>query len=317
MITSSGTVIGVFAIFGYEPIEEFTASHRRRMTDFSSCAMMNIIPRTRKGSATPLTRPGTPMVHGQPTPQSSFDMAETAKELVHPAFREGFKLDDSLIVFDSPGTLETPQFEDEIQIWNANVPTPGRPTPAPLLTPPSSSPEDEVSPTDPGPSYYGKNHKDLFRAMHHPNLTFRKRQSDGTGIGEPVLRSWTPRPFTASDVTSFDGRPHPNTPSFDAHFSAAVKKSMKDDDDSNYDRSIVDLSLIYEQEKARKIGEHIESLDAAAFYSIDRSKTPTNAGNGKIEEEDEGDTERVILYREASRPLLSYYEPPEERVHHA
>ena len=214
MITSSGAVIGVFAIFGYEPIEEFTASHRRRLTDFSSGAMMNIIPRTRKGSATPLTRPNTPMVHGQPTPQASFDMAEMAKEakeLVHPAFREGFKLDDSLIVFDSPDTFEAPQFKDEIQIWNANVPTPGRPIPAPLLTPPSSSPEDEVSPTDPGAGYYGKNHKDLFLAMHHPNLTFRKRQSDGTGIGEPILRSWTPRPFTDSDITSLDGRPHPNT----------------------------------------------------------------------------------------------------------
>lgn len=315
MITPSGAVIGVFAIFGCEPIEEFTASHRRRLTDFSSCAMMNIIPRTRKGSATPLTRPGTPMVHGQPTPQASFDMAEMAKQLVHPAFREGFKLDDSLIVFDSPGTLETPQFKDEIQIWNANVLTPGRPTPAPLLTPPSSSPEDEVSPTDAGPSYYGKNHKDLFLAMHHPNLTFRKRQSDGTGIGEPVLRSWTPRPFTDSDMTSLDGRPHPNTPSFDAHFSAAVKKSMEYDDDSYFNRSIVDPSYIYEQEKARIVVEHIADLDAAAFYRTDRSKTPTNADKGKIEEEDEGHIERLTLYREASRPLLSYYEPPEERVH--
>lgn len=315
MITSSGAVIGVFAIFGCDPIEEFTASHRRRLTDFSSCAMMNIIPRTRKGSATPLTRPGTPMVHGQPTPQASFDMAETAKQLVHPAFREGFKLDASLIVFDSPGTLETPQFKDEIQIWNANVSTPGRPTPAPLHTPPSSSPEDEVSPTDAGPSYYGKNHKDLFLAMHHPNLTFRERQSDGTGIGEPVLRSWTPRPFTDSDMTSLDGRPHPNTPSFDAHFSAAVNKSMEDDDDSYFNRSIVDPSYIYEQEKARIVVEHIADLDAAAFYHTDPSKTPTNADKGKVEEEDEGDTERLTLYREASRPLLSYYEPPEERVH--
>lgn len=242
-------------------------------------------------------------------------MAESARQLVHPAFREGFKLDDSLIIFDSPDTLETPQFKDKIQIWNANVPTPGCPTPAPLLTPPSSSPEDQVSSTDARPSYYGKNHKDLFLAMHHPNLTFRKRQSDGTGIGEPVLRSWTPRPFTDSDMTSLDGRPHPNTPSFDAHFSSAVKKSMEDDDDSYFNRSIVDPSYIYEQEKARIVIEHIADLDAAAFYRTDRSKTLTNADKGKIEKEDEGDTERSTLYREASRPLLSYYEPPEERVH--
>lgn len=288
MMTCSGAVIGVFAIFGYEPREEFTAMQRRRLTDYSTATMSDIMTKS-KNVPTPLMRPITPTAYGQAISHVSFDMSDPA---VHPAFREGFTV---ACDFDATPRriLETPEFKNKIQNWNANVPTPGRPTPDPQLTPPSSSSEDEKTPREPGPGF-GKNHKDLFLAMHHPNLTYRERQSDGVGVGSPVLRSWTPRPFSGSDLTSVEGRPHPNTP-FDGFFGDDAKSRMGED--SYFDGSAVDQSFVYEQEKARMIVEHTASRDLEAFYRTEWPETPTS-------EEFE---------RPASRPLLEYFEPPEER----
>ena len=200
MMTCSGAVIGVFAIFGYEPREEFTVMQRNRLTNYSSTTMSNIMPRSKNIPTPPIpmvvTRPRTPIAFGQPTPQASFDSADMA---IHPAFREEFKLNMSGFELTSQRTVEPPDFKNKISSWNADVPTPSRPSADALLTPPSSgspsSDDDEPTLRQPPPGL-GKNHKDLFLAVHHPNLTYRERQSDGTGVGSPILRSWTPRPFS-------------------------------------------------------------------------------------------------------------------------
>lgn len=292
MMTCSGAVVGVFAIFGYEPREEsdFTVVQRRRLTEYSSATMSNIMPRS-KHVPPPLMRPVTPIGFGQPTPQASFDSGDMA---IHPAFRPGFKLDASDFDVTPRRTLETPDFKNKIQNWNENVPMPGRPATDTLLTPPSTgltTPDDDDNTFRQPPLGSGSNHKDLYPNIYHPNLTFRERRSNGSGMATPVLGNWTPRPFSASDLTSVEGRPRPTTP-VDGFFDDETRSRIE------YDSYLDDdQSFQYEKDKARKIVEHTATRDPSAFYREDLEETQTE----------------VDFERPASRPLLSYDEPPEER----
>lgn len=313
----SGAVVGVFTIFGYEPREEFTVLQRRQLTEYSAATMSNIMSRSKHIPTPPLMmRPRTPVAFGQPTPQASFDGGVMA---IHPAFRLGFRLDGSDFDAAPQRTLETPEFKNNIQNWNANVPMPGQPAPETPLTPPSNDlitfgDEDDNTLRQP-PTGLHNNHRDLPLSVQHPNLTFRERQSDGLGVGSPMLGSWTPRPFSGSDLTSVEGRPRPTTPV--EGFVDDTSRSRVDDD-SYLDG---DQAFRNEEDKARLIVEYTANQDAAAFYREDLVETPTKMcysrpASRPLLSYDEPPEERDYYSRPASRPLLSYDEPPEERAYY-
>jgi len=230
MLSPSGDVLGVFAIFGREPRDTFTVTQRRDLTDYSVASFNDLTP-VHDLSQTPTrhtyhrtSKVPSLEVDVQLQAIPDFDNPEIERELVRARFPYSTDLEFNWQQqTTSPLDLRVDTENVGISSWSE-------------YTPPYSDQESSPGPHNTG---FGKNHKHLFIAVGQNDFGDNK---EDTSSGPSIFRQFTPRPFSGSDLTSVDGNPHPNTPA-----------------EWEFRNAMLSCS------KTRDIIEHIASLDSSAF----------------------------------------------------
>lgn len=185
MLSPNSEVIGVFAIFGREPRDSFTARQRRQLTNYSAASVTDL---------TSIPDHGFSENNFQPSiykeqPNSYSGVQPDTEELIHGMVQDQRDLETN-----------TPLTRSSVINGTAYAGTP-------------SASERTHSDEEHFPfrhsNGFDKNHKHLFPPVG-PN-TFTGNKEDAAH-GSPIFRNVPPRPFSGSDLTSVDGNPHPNSP---------------------------------------------------------------------------------------------------------
>jgi hypothetical protein len=243
MLSPDGHAVGVFAIFGKEPRVAFDAAQRRELAGYSAMALKDISQQALWLSDSELHSP-------QSTPLLDRDSDYRPSKGKPPAFN----IDHTLV---PPGLryhkVKTPPTNTSRVFLTRQL----SPSVLSEQTPPSSS-EGSEDDTFPGrPRGFGKNHKqlsvnsDLSHVTSHGDLI----TPDSEGFRVP-----TPRPFSASDLTSLNPHP-PNTPvmlsqdySFDINADLTVENfmSLSDNDCAEEESPLIDLATPEERSNKSK-----------------------------------------------------------------
>ena len=195
MISPDGHAVGVFAIFSREPRTTFNAAQRRELAAYSAMALKDINQQTLWLSDIDLHSPRS-------TPLLDRDSIYRPKGAKSPTVDVDHTLVPSGLRYHK---MKTPPIADAKRLFlNQQL----SPSVLSEQTPPSSS-EGSEKDTFPGsPRGFGKNHKQLSIRSDLKYISF-----DGnlTTPDSDAFQLPSPRPFSASDLTSLNPHP-PNTP---------------------------------------------------------------------------------------------------------
>jgi hypothetical protein len=230
MLSPSGDVLGVFAIFGREPRDTFTVTQRRDLTDYSVASFNDLTTvhelsqtSTRRTYHT-ISKASSLEVDVQLQAPPDFDDPEIERELVRARFP--YSTDPE---FNWQQHTTSPL---DLRVDTKNIGTSSWSE----YTPPYSDQENSPVPHNTG---FWKNHKNLVIRVGQSDFNDNE---DDRSSGPSMFRQFTPRPFSGSDLTSVDDNPHLNTP-----------------EEWEFRNAMLSCS------KTRDIIEHIASLDSSAF----------------------------------------------------
>ena len=247
MLSSDGKPVGVFAIFSKDPRSAFSADQRRKLANYGAIALKDLTQQVTYLSDPELRTPrNTPLLDRD----SSINSTSRPSKINLP---QRVDIDPSLV----PSGLQYQK-----------VKTPPANTPHPFLsrqlspdgvseqTPPSSS-EGCENGTFPGsPRGFGKN---TMQLSVNPDLSYVSSYGDLITPDSDGFRVPTPRPFSASDITSLNPHP-PNTPvlysqeaSLLAGLDLTVENFMSLSDNDCAEQDLIDLSTPTDTSEISKI----------------------------------------------------------------
>lgn len=201
LLSASGEVVGVFAIFSPEPRTEFNATQRRRLSDYSTTAVADLAHILSDEDANMST--------------NQFDQIESDESSTQPIPRRASNIsaisqthtqcpigrNQDITQRDSGSSQQSKH-----TMRNENC-CPGVLAPKTVeYTPPPS--DQEGSPILRATAF-GKNHKNLSVTVPYNACSNHKQ---GSSLESQEVGQYSPRPFSGSDLMSVDGNPHPNTP---------------------------------------------------------------------------------------------------------
>lgn len=238
MLSSDGQPVGVFAIFSREPRDAFTAAQRRELAGYSAMALSDLTQQAkwlagtelRSDRSTPLLQRDS-RINGDYRPPAA--NAQTHVEIDHALVPPGLRYHKQ----KTPPTNATRVFLNQQLSPDSRF----------EQTPPSSSEGSEGDSFPGHPRGFGKNHKDLSVKS---DLSQYASSGDMITPDSEDFCVPTPRPFSASDLTSLNPHP-PNSPvllgqdtSFQANSDLTVESfmSLSDRDCAEEESPLIDLS---------------------------------------------------------------------------
>jgi hypothetical protein len=204
MLSSDGQPVAVFAIFSKEPRDSFTAAQRRELAGYSAMALTDLTQQAKWLSDSELHSPrSTPLLQRDSTINGDYHISTvkvpTDVEIDHALVPLGLRYHKQKTPPNNPSSV----FLNRQLSPDATL----------EQTPPSSSEgsEDDSFPGFPGG--FGKNRKNLSVNSDLNNYTSPGDMitPDSEDFGSEDFRVPTPRPFSASDLTSLNPHP-PNSP---------------------------------------------------------------------------------------------------------
>lgn len=266
MLSPDGHPVGVFAIFGKKPRATFNADQRRELAGYSAMALKDISQQAIWHSDSDLqSLRSTPLLERdsdhRPSKKTS-PTIDTDHNLVPPGLRYH--------------KVKTPPTDTSRVFLNRHLSS----DVLSEQTPPSSS-EGSADDTFPGnPKGFGKNHKQL-------SVNADANHVSSSSYGELItpdsegFRISTPRPFSASDLTSLNPHP-PNTPvllsqdaSFHNNFDLTVENfmSLSDNDCAEQESPLIDLSTPQEVDKSETGESQTVAIPPASRLTFDSIST--------------------------------------------